>query len=110
MSETANRPVHLRDAAAFDEHIAAEPVVLVDYHAEWCGPCKMLEPTIQELADEYPVSVLKVDVDEHQTLARDHQVRSVPTIEVYADGEQAERFIGVQDKQTLAGVIEPLAD
>ena len=110
MSETANRPVHLRDAAAFDEHIAAEPVVLVDYHAEWCGPCKMLEPTIQELADEYPVSVLKVDVDEHQTLARDQQVRSVPSIEVYADGGQAERFIGVQDKQTLAGVIETLAD
>ena len=109
MSETANRPVHLRDAAAFDEHIAAEPVVLVDYHAEWCGPCKMLEPTIQELADEYPVTVLKVDVDEHQALAQDRQIRSVPTIEVYADGEQTERFIGVQDKETLAGVLEPLA-
>jgi thioredoxin 1 len=109
MGETANRPVHLRDTGEFDEHIATHPVVLVDYHAEWCGPCKMLEPTIQELADEYPVTVIKVDVDEHQELARDQQIRSVPTIEVYADGEQAERFIGVQDKETLATTIGPLA-
>ena len=55
------------------------------------------------------MTVLKVDVDEHQALAQDRQIRSVPTIEVYADGEQTERFIGVQDKQTLAGVLEPLA-
>jgi thioredoxin 1 len=108
MSETANRPVHLRDAGEFEDHITTEAVVLVDYHAEWCGPCKMLEPTIQELADEYPVTVIKIDVDEHQALARERQIRSVPTIEVYADGEQAERFIGVQDKETLAGTIEPL--
>ena len=109
MSETANRPVHLRDAGEFDGHIASDEVVLVDYHAEWCGPCKMLEPTIQELANEYPVTVIKVDVDEHQELARKRQIRSVPTVEVYADGEQAERFIGVQDKETLAGSIESLA-
>jgi thioredoxin 1 len=92
-----------------DELVADHDVVLVDFHADWCGPCKMLEPTVEEIAAETDAVVLKVDIDELQDLARDAGVRSVPTLQFYADGEQAKRLIGVQDKDTLLDVIAELS-
>jgi thioredoxin 1 len=69
----------------------------------------MLEPTVEEIAAETEAAVLKVDIDELQALAQDRGIRSVPTLEFYANGEQAERLIGVQDKADLVDIIDDLS-
>jgi len=109
MSQAATEPIHVTDSDHFENLIADNEVVLVDYYADWCGPCKMLEPTVEEIAAETEAAVLKVDIDELQTLAQDRGIRSVPTLEFYANGEQAERLIGVQDKADLVDIIDDLS-
>jgi thioredoxin 1 len=108
-STTEREPVHVEDADHLAELVGDHAVVLVDYYADWCGPCKMLEPTVEEIAAETDAVVLKVDIDELQSLAQERGIQSVPTIEFYADGEQAERLIGVQDKANLVEIIENLS-
>ncbi|WP_311171460.1 thioredoxin [Halobellus ordinarius] len=107
--EATGAPIHIESQEHFDGLVAEHDVVLVDYHADWCGPCKMLEPTVEAIAEETDAVVLKVDIDEHQSLAQKAGVRSVPTLEFYKSGEQAERVIGVQDKDDLVDIIESLS-
>jgi thioredoxin 1 len=106
--ESTGEPVHVENAEQFEE-LTGTGVVLVDFYADWCGPCKMLEPTVAELAAETDASVLKVDVDAHQAIAQQYQVQGVPTLYLFADGEPVERMVGVQDKGTLSGLIEQYA-
>ena len=87
--------IHLTEDT-FEETIA-DGTVLVDFWATWCGPCRMLAPTIEKLAEEYPdVKVCKVDVDENQGLAMEYRIMSIPTVMIFKDGELAETFIGVR--------------
>jgi thioredoxin 1 len=112
MSKTESKPtepIHVESEEHLNELVAEHDVVLVDFWAEWCGPCKMLEPTVAELAEETEAVVLKVDIDELQDLAREEGIRSVPTLRFYKGGEQAEQVIGVQDKSDLENVIADLA-
>jgi thioredoxin 1 len=112
MSESTaeqTEPIHVEDAEHLSDLVEQHAVVLVDYYADWCGPCKMLEPTVEEIAAETDAVVLKVDIDALQELAQDRGIQSVPTLEFYADGEQAERLIGVQDKANLVEIIENLS-
>jgi thioredoxin 1 len=102
-------PIHVKSGEHLDELVAEHDVVLVDFHADWCGPCKMLEPTVEEIAAETDAAVLKVDIDELQDVARDAGVRSVPTLQFYKGGEEAKRVIGVQDKDDLLGIIAELS-
>ncbi|WP_435070259.1 thioredoxin [Haloplanus sp. C73] len=102
-------PIHVESADHLSELVEDNAIVLVDYYADWCGPCKMLEPTVEEIAAETDAVVLKVDIDELQELAQDRGIQSVPTLEFYANGEQAERLIGVQDKDTLVSMIDDLS-
>jgi len=102
-------PIHVEDADHLNELVEEHAVVLVDYYADWCGPCKMLEPTVEEIAAETDAVVLKVDIDELQSLAQERGIQSVPTLEFYANGEQAERLIGVQDKANLIEIIDDLS-
>ena len=83
-------------------------VTLVDFWAEWCGPCKMMTPVIDELATEFgdKVTVGKIDVDAQQELATKFQVSSIPTLIVFKDGEIAERFVGVTSKSELATALD----
>ena len=106
---TASEPIHVEDESHFKELIESHPVVLVDYYADWCGPCKMLEPTVEEIADETDAAVLKVDIDELQSLASSKGIRSVPTLEFYHNGESADRVIGVQDKDDLLDALDEIA-
>jgi thioredoxin 1 len=111
MSETdtaGSEPIHVESEAHLRDLVAENDVVLVDFHADWCGPCKMLEPTVKEIAAETDAVVAKVDIDELQELARNESVRSVPTLQFYAGGERAERFVGVQSKEKLLETIESL--
>jgi len=108
MSQAATEPIHVTDSDHFENLIADNEVVLVDYYADWCGPCKMLAPTVEELAAESDAAVLKVDIDELQELASEKGIRSVPTIEFYHNGEAADRVVGVQDKADLQAAIDEL--
>lgn len=105
-SDTPSEPIHVTGGDHFESVTAGHDVVLVDFHAEWCGPCKMLEPTVDELAAETDAAVAKIDVDEHQDLAQDYRVQGVPTMLLFADGEVAERIVGVRQKSDLRTLIE----
>lgn len=86
----------------------ASGVTLVDFWAEWCGPCKMIAPALDELAAEYDgkATVGKVDVDSASNLAQEFSVSSIPTLIVMKDGAEVSRFIGVTSKSDLAQAID----
>lgn len=86
----------------------ASGVTLVDFWAEWCGPCKMIAPAIEELAKEYEgrANVGKVDVDEAGGLAQDYGVSSIPTLIVLKDGAEVKRFVGVTPIAELRKAID----
>jgi len=93
--------------ANFDETIA-EGTVMVDFWASWCGPCRMLSPTIESLAEKYEgkAKVCKVDVDAEPELARRFGVMSIPTIIVFKDGVEMSKRVGVQPMEELEKMIE----
>ena len=82
-------------------------VTLVDFWAEWCGPCKMITPMINELAAEFDgqATVAKVNADENQDLLAQHNVSSLPSLLVFKNGEEVNRFIGITPKDELAAAI-----
>lgn len=86
----------------------ASGVTLVDFWAEWCGPCKMLAPTVDELAADYDgkATIAKVDIDQESNLAQEYGVSSIPTVLVIKDGEEVDRFIGVVKKEVLSGALD----
>lgn len=91
----------------FDE-ITPKGVVLVDFWATWCGPCKMMAPNVEEIATEYKgkVTVGKVDVDECQELATRFGIMSIPTLIVFKDGEKKEVLVGYRLKMQIAQVLD----
>src|SRR4051794_15287102 len=96
--------------ASFSEEIAtADKPVLVDFWAEWCGPCKMLAPILDEVAGENPdkITVAKVNVDENPDLARQFDIMSIPTLIVFKDGQPVHRFQGASGK---AGLLQNLSE
>ncbi|MFB6179586.1 MAG: thioredoxin [Halorientalis sp.] len=104
-AEAPAEPIHVDGAAHFEELLSDYDVVLVDFYADWCGPCKMLEPIVEALAAETDAAVAKVDVDRNQQLAGQFQVQGVPTLILFAGGEAVEQVVGVRDKDTLAQLI-----
>ena len=94
---------------AFERLIESEERVLVDFYADWCGPCRMMEPTIEALADETDAAVLKVDVDRFQGLAGQYGIQGIPALLLFVDGDLAERFVGVQQEEDLKRSIEGYA-
>ena len=90
--------------STFDEEIgSASSPVLVDFWAEWCGPCKMIAPILEEIAEEKgdALKIAKLNVDEAQDIARRFEVMSIPTMILFKDGEEAKRIIGAKPKQAL---------
>lgn len=89
-----------------NEVIHAEKPVLIDFWASWCGPCRMLSPIVDELAEEHPeMKVCKVNVDEQEELAARFDIMSIPTLLVFRNGEQVAQSVGVQSKQAILDMI-----
>ena len=91
-----------------DEVLDAEVPVLVDFWAEWCGPCKMIGPALEELASEYDgrLKVAKVNVDDHPSVAAKYGVRGIPALFMFKDGEVVSNRTGAAPKASLKGWIE----
>ncbi|QZX99153.1 thioredoxin [Halobaculum rubrum] len=104
-----NEPVHVESTEHLQELVDEGGVVLTDFYADWCGPCKMLEPIVAEIAAETDATVAKVDVDAQQRLAQQYRVQGVPTMYLFADGEQVEQLVGVRQKDQLVSLIQQYA-
>ncbi|MFB6139218.1 MAG: thioredoxin [Halosimplex sp.] len=104
-ADAPDEPVHVESADHFAD-VVSEGVVLADFYADWCGPCKMLEPIVEDIAATTGATVAKVDVDAHQGIAREYGVQGVPTLFLFVDGEATERRVGVQDEGALRDLIE----
>ncbi|HEU5138342.1 MAG TPA: thioredoxin [Bacillales bacterium] len=85
----------------------SEGLVLADFWAEWCGPCKMVAPVLEEINDEMEdkVKIVKLDVDENQETAGNFGVMSIPTLIFFKDGEVVDKVVGYQPKESLVEVI-----
>ena len=91
----------LTDTNFDEEVIKSYQPVLVDFWAEWCGPCKMIAPILDELASEYEgkVKIGKVNIDDHQALATQYGIRAIPTLLLFKDGEVADQIVGLRSKR-----------
>lgn len=99
-------PISLAPDEALEAVLETNDVVLVDFYASWCGPCKMMEPTIESVANSTDVTVVTVDVDAHQELAVTYGVRGVPTVALFVDGDEVKRMVGMQSEEQLQSVID----
>lgn len=102
-----NEPLHVTDAI-FDETIKNNKLALIDFWAGWCGPCRALAPTIEEIARDYSGKVLvgKLDVDQNSKTAECFQVFSIPTLVVFKDGCEVERLVGLCAKNRIEDALK----
>lgn len=100
--------IQLKDATFKNEVLDAEQPVLVDFWAAWCGPCKMIAPVIEELAEDYKgkVKICKLNVDENGKTAQDYGVMSIPTMILYKNGAEMQRLVGFMPKTNIAKVLD----
>ncbi len=90
------------------ETTIAKGVTLVDFYADWCGPCKMITPLMEELTHDYQGKALiaKLDVDKAQVSASKYNVTSIPTVILFVNGKEVKRVVGVRDKKTFQSMID----
>jgi thioredoxin len=108
---STNEPIHVGEDS-FDAAVLKSPVpVLVDFWATWCGPCKMIAPILDEIAREQAgkVRVAKIDVDQYPALAARFNIRGIPTMILFQNGEAKETIVGLTGKQVLLAKLEALA-
>lgn len=103
-------PIELNAENFSKEVVQSDKLTIVDFWAQWCGPCKMLSPIIDELDKEYEgkVKICKVDTDANQELSNQFQIVSIPTVIFFKDGKQVDKFVGFKSKDAVKKIINPL--
>lgn len=102
------KPITITDENFDTEVLSSDVPVLVDFWAEWCGPCKMIAPSVEELANEYEGKVKfgKLDVDSNQNAASRYGIRSIPSLLIFKDGQVAEQIVGAVPKNHIKSKLD----
>jgi len=103
--ETPDEPIQVSGQSGLEQLVTDHRVVLVDCYADWCGPCKMMEPVVEELAASTDAAIAKVDVDANQQVAAQLGAQSIPTFVLFVDGDPAERLVGAQDQAAFEQLL-----
>lgn len=106
-TQAAHQPVQITDGE-FDTVVGAGGLVLVDFWAPWCGPCRAIAPVLEELAVDYgeTATIAKINVDENQEKAGAFGVRAIPTLVLFKDGKPVQNLVGVQSKADLKAALD----
>ena len=101
-------PIHITDDTFEEEVVQSDVPVLVDFWADWCAPCKMIAPIVEDLAGEYDgkVKFAKVDVDSNPKVATTYGIRGIPTLLIFKDGSPVDQVVGAVPKAVLKGRLE----
>lgn len=107
MSSTENKAQYV-EADEFDRLLNDEALVVADYTASWCGPCRITAPLIDRLAEEYQdrATVIKIDIDKHKDSAKKYGIRSIPAVLMFKDGEQVENLVGKKSYEEYSGALD----
>jgi thioredoxin len=106
---SVNAPITVTDATFDDEVLASDTPVLVDFWADWCGPCKMVAPVLEQIAAEYAgrLTIAKLDIDANPKTPVKYGVIGAPTLNLYKNGEVVQQIVGAKPKRQLLAAIEP---
>jgi thioredoxin 1 len=98
----------IQDEAEFNSLLASEPLIVVDCTATWCGPCKLISPLIDQLAEEYSgrAKIHKLDIDANKPIAKQFGLKSIPAVMFFKDGELTETLVGVQSYEMFTSTVE----
>ncbi|AFY42487.1 thioredoxin [Nostoc sp. PCC 7107] len=104
---------HIVDAiqeSEFNTLLTQEKILVVDFTATWCGPCRLISPLMEQLAEEYKgrAKVVKVDVDNNKPLFKQYGLRSIPAVLIFKDGDLVEKIVGVSPYEQFSGAVEKL--
>lgn len=107
MTENISNVIEITNKAQFDEATKSEKLTIVDFWAEWCGPCRLLKPLLHKIAGDHPeIELLTVDVDQNQELAAEYDINSIPAVFIFKDGQIVDSFVGVMPEDEILKIIE----
>jgi thioredoxin 1 len=106
--KVSERVKEVTDGSFEEEVLQSEKPVLVDFWAAWCGPCRMLEPTIEAIAEQYSASaaVVKLNVDDNPSATATYGIKGIPTLILFSEGKEVERMVGANSKESISRMIE----